>query len=120
MTQRSRRSTPRLQLPDWSTWDEAGVRTLRGRVDRPASGRRYPTPFKVELSGSKLEYWWEDPNVIGWVGKPRWPRQAGTQLDLFIGLGSAPDARILAFARRYGVLRLCPHWRPWMHSLGSA
>jgi transposase len=89
-------------------------------VDRAASGRRYPIPYKVELSAGNLEYWWEDDEVIGRVGPPDWPRQADEQLSEFIHLASADDERIVEFARRFGVLRLCNHWRPATHALGTA
>ena len=118
MTKMTDHTPFRFSIPHWSSWDQAGI-TKDGRLDRPAAALQYRVPYKVELRDGKLEYWWQDPDVLGWTGRPPWPRQAGEQLSSFVRLGAARDTRIRAFASRYGVLLLCRHWRPWTHSLGS-
>src|SRR6478609_6972723 len=120
MTERFGTPQPRLGVPDWTSWDRAGFTTRPRQVDRAASGRRYRIPYKVELSAGKLEYWWKDEEIIGRVGSPDWPRQADEQLSEFIHLASADDKRIVEFARSFGVLRLCHHWRTATHALGTA
>src|SRR6266536_2839334 len=119
MTQRTRRPRSRLRLPDWAAWDRAAMTTGVRQVDRPAPGGQYRIPYKVELGEDKIEYWWDEPQEMIYVGPRNWPHQDEGQFSSFVSLGAAPDARILRYARRFGVLRLCQHWRPALHSIGT-
>jgi hypothetical protein len=73
-------------------------------------GREWRVPARVDLEGERL-FWSEE---LGRVVRP----ERGTHrevLEGFVGLANASAKRVLAYARRWGVLRLCAHDFPATH-----
>jgi hypothetical protein len=79
-----------------------------GRADFPTGDPVWLVPDRVELEGDYL--WWRDTGV-------RTVKRSPELWAQFLMLESAPPERILQYARRWGVLRLCesdalPHVHP--------
>lgn len=84
-----------------------------GILERPIPTEPMDVPDFIELDGDRLIYsWWgARDSVEHGVAKPR-----AKMLESFVKLADGPDARILAFARRWGPLHLCAeHGWPLRH-----
>ena len=67
--------------------------------------------LRLDAGGEHLVWHW-DP-----VPEPEdWFRPGPTMLAQFVGLRDAEPERILAYARRWGVLGICPHGLPSSHN----
>ncbi len=80
-------------------------------VANPLRFDRIPVPEAI---------WYEQgppgPPRIGWrVGGQRFSPRVIPCLRNFTQLADAPDAKIVAFAERWGYLGICQHGRPWLH-----
>ncbi len=80
-------------------------------VGNPLGFGRIPVPEAV---------WYEQgppgPPRIGWrVGGQRYSPPIVRCLRDFTRLADAPDAKIVAFAERWGYLGICEHGCPWLH-----
>jgi hypothetical protein len=97
-------------------WDLAGLSTEAGTLDRPVAGHEWKVPEGIELAGDRLSWTWYTSRP--WYPSGRGPTyvQAGEGLlDDFVKLADGGAGKILAYARRWGVLGLCPCNIPSTH-----
>jgi hypothetical protein len=80
-----------------------------GELDRRIAGREWLVPEEIGLRDGRLVW-----RQIYFDWDKRISAKPGL-LQSFIRLADAPDERILAFARRWGVLELCEHDLPLRH-----
>lgn len=83
----------------------------RGVLERPVSQRAWGIPAYLELDGDRLMW----RHLQG----QRWPEpgQPGPKmLEDFFQLAEAQPARVLGYARRWGILTLCEHGCPASHN----
>jgi hypothetical protein len=76
-----------------------------GILERPVQATRWPVPERLEHDGKYL-YWeqkWIRPAKLGHEFG-RWASPARGMLERFVSLDETDTARILAFARRWGLL----------------
>src|SRR5688572_22338072 len=73
----------------------------------PLSPTELRVPARVELMGDTLEFTYKSPvrRVV----------PGNTLFSDFIALADAKQERVLAFARRWGVLEICDHLLPAGH-----
>ena len=80
----------------------------------PLDDEGWDVPGVIELDGEDLVWRWEGSRRV---------RSGPGMLEGFLALGEGPDVppeRVLAFARRWGVLMLCAdHELPWRHNWPS-
>lgn len=82
-----------------------------GSLRRFHRGGRLLVPGGIEVKGECLCW-----DLLGRDGKrPRYVRPSPDMLDSFIRLADASERKILAFARKWGVLGLCEHDYPCTH-----
>lgn len=76
----------------------------RGDLDRPLSGLRWRPPESIRPEGRGLR----------WRQTGEYIQAAAGMLEGFLRLASGPEARILQYARKWGVLGLCKHGLPYL------
>ena len=75
----------------------------------PATEWAVPERIGLDPSGENL--------VWAWDGAPsRWRRPSAGMLEAFVLLRDAPPARVLGYARTWGVLGICEHGLPSSHN----
>lgn len=89
-------------------WSTTGLTTERGHIDRPLVYGRWRVPDAIELRDDRLV--WNQ----GFGDKLA--RAGAKLLEEFLGLGGQPGERVVAFARRWGVLGICEHGLPSTHN----
>ena len=99
-------STPRL--PKGKPLELAGMTDSAGRVGRAMPFESLRVYRGVSLDGDRLTW----PADAPW----RVVMAKRDLLDKFVHLARAKDAAIVEFARRFGVLELCRHGRPYFHA----
>jgi hypothetical protein len=100
-----------------TSWDAAGLtRESTGFVDQPQAGAAYAAPERVELDVKTDRLYWafgSTPEKARDLIRP-----SANLLTAFIELADADPDRILAYARRHGVLEICEHGLPRSHKPG--
>ena len=99
--------------PPRESWELAGfVDVERGGLGRPLALGRFWGPDIVDLDEAGEGLVWPH----GGTDTGRYRAADPRMLDAFVVLADAPAERILAYARRYGVLGLCEHGLPMSHN----
>ena len=81
-----------------------------GRLEQPMAADQWRVPLAVELAGEWLAWeWGEGPDG-------RFVQSARPLLEDFAALADAPADRIRDYARRWGVLYVCEHFKPRSHN----
>ncbi len=91
-------------------WELGGLYTEAGHLGRPVLTRGLFVPNHIELLKGAL--WW-DVDVDRPISEPT---PGPGMLAEFVTLHERPDARILDYARRWGVLHTCIHQLPCRHA----
>jgi hypothetical protein len=91
-------------------WDLAGLSTEAGKLDRPVAGHGWKVPEGIELAGDRLSWTW-----LTSAKEPTYVQPGERLLDEFVKLADRGQGAILAYAKRWGVLGLCPCGVPSTH-----
>jgi hypothetical protein len=91
-------------------WDVAGLSTEAGKLDRPVAGYTWKVPERIELAGDRLSWTWFTSRK-----GPTYVEPGEGLLDDFVNLADGGPHKILAYAKRWGVLGLCPCDIPSTH-----
>ncbi len=83
--------------------------STEGRVERPVMTPRWPVATNIQLVGEDRLQW-----HIG-ESEERWVDPSPGLLEDFVNLRDGSSEAILAYARRWGMLRLCEHDFPAGH-----
>ncbi len=93
----------------------AGATRADGSFERPVPDIEWQVPAHVWLDGEVVR-WRAEPEDLGSEERSNpWVSSGPSLLQDFLRLGSADGSRIALFAKRWGVLRLCPHGLPATH-----
>lgn len=95
----------------WRGWEETGLTTEDGSLERGVSGRAWEVVSRVETSEARL-IWWANGRG-GSVASRQEPSKG--MLTAFVRLGNASDEAIRRYAQEWGVLKLCRHYLPMTH-----
>jgi hypothetical protein len=79
--------------------------------DRPIELGELFLPPRIEIDGDQLVW-------SGFDGPLKTSRVVPEILEGFTSLSDAPDKQICAYARRFGVLKICEHSVPMSHQQG--
>ncbi len=84
--------------------------------DHPVQDLPWQVPSAVWLDGDLLRYQVEPEDLTSDIRSNPWTRSGNAMLREFLDLESGEDASIEGFGRRWGVLGMCKHMMPWVHS----
>jgi hypothetical protein len=93
--------------------DDVRSRDMRAR--RPIEGVTWQVPSHVWVDGDLVRWRVAPEDLTTDVRANPWVQPSPSALRAFLSLGSADEAAIEAYARHYGVLRICRHGLPATH-----